>query len=145
MTKRPARRLVLKENHPTMIKLEKLWRLADELGLHIGFHGHRTSLEDNDRDPKLPMLFIEDIESDDGPQDFPPATEFRVVYDNPDYLSLVEKENADRRTREEEEKRQKEELKRQREEAEARRMADELEKKERVQLARLKAKYEATP
>lgn len=136
------RRKLLKDKHPTMQKLQKLMDLADELGLHLSFWGQRTVITDNERDTDLPPLYIEDIESHDGPQEFPPSLEFKIVYDNPDYIAH-EKAERDRLNRaQEERKRKEEEARRIAEKKEAERRAREVEDRERRELARLKEKYE---
>lgn len=71
----------LKDNHPTMIKLSKLFELAEDLNISISFTGHRAIVEDFDRPKDAPVLYLEDIESDSNDIGcFPPATEYKVVY-----------------------------------------------------------------
>lgn len=136
-----ARRLILKDNHPTMVKFNKLSDLAAELGISVSFCGHRTIVEDNERDNSLPTLYMEDIETNDSMGEFPPAIEFKLVYDNPAYLKQ-QKEECDnyRRTQEEAaaKKKKADELA---EEERKERAAKEKEKAEKKLLAELKAKY----
>ena len=76
-----AKQFKLKDNHPTMIKLNKLFELADELGISISFYGHRAVVNDIDRSNNDPILYLEDIEdTNNNMAEFPPATEFKVVY-----------------------------------------------------------------
>ena len=76
-----AKQFKLKDNHPTMIKLNKLFELADELGISISFYGHRAVVNDIDRSDDDPILYLEDIEdTNNNMAEFPPATEFKVVY-----------------------------------------------------------------
>ena len=76
-----AKQFKLKDNHPTMIKLNKLFELADELGVSISFYGHRAVVNDIDRSNNDPILYLEDIEdTNNNMAEFPPATEFKVVY-----------------------------------------------------------------
>jgi hypothetical protein len=84
-----ARRLILKDNHPTMVKLDKLFGLAEELGLSFSFHHYGTSVHDSERDSNLPELIMLDADhqQDEGVMDFPPTLEFKLVYDNPAYLA----------------------------------------------------------
>lgn len=88
-----ARRLRLKENHPTAIKLNQLFELADKLGISLEFsNSTRVLVSDSDRDENLPPLWLEDIEESDYDGSFPPTTEYKLVYDNPAYLAFKEKE-----------------------------------------------------
>lgn len=145
-----SRYLKLKDNHPTMIKLMKLWALADELGITISF-GSCVVLEDRDRDPALPHLLIEDVEdSGNPPKEFPFATEFKVTYDNPAHLAQQKKELEDKRSAEEAERKAKEETAKLRAEAKKledqekqKQLAKEKEKRERILLTELKSKYES--
>ncbi len=80
--------LRLKDNHPTIIKLNKLTDLAEKLGLCISFYNHRCLLEDRDRDKNLPSLYIEDIEGGfSNVNSFPNEMEYKVTYENPAYLA----------------------------------------------------------
>jgi hypothetical protein len=134
--------LRLKDNHPTMIKLMKLYDLADELKIQLSFHGQTMIVEDGDRDPNLPHLRLEDLESGDAPGEWPPGCEFKVIYENPAYLEEQAKEQEEyRKKRAEEEKARAEALARKRKEEEEKR-AKEIEESERFLLAKLKAKYE---
>lgn len=139
--KKIAKRLMLKDSHPTMVKVMKLWSLAEKLGLSISFHGQTTIVEDEGRDKNLPMLRLEDIETEEGPQEWPPTCEFKLVYDNPEYLAEQKRQLEARRAadsakaKEAENKRQAQEAKEVRERAAA------LEQREREQLTKLKLKY----
>jgi len=133
--------LKLKDNHPTMEKLSKLYELAEELGIHISFGSHRTVVQDNDRDSKLPPLFLEDMENGEAIQEWPPVFEYKVIYDNPAYLAQQKAEQDEREKAREIERSQREEKRKAQElaEKEARKRAEE--QRERAELARLKAKY----
>jgi hypothetical protein len=141
-TKKPSRLLVLKDNHPTMQKLDKVLALMDELGISIEFSNIRMIVKDRDRDRNLPFLEIQDIEyADQAVSCFPPTTEFRVIYDNPAYLEAERLENEERERKRQAEAKAKADL------AEEKRLATEAEadkRKERAEreaLAKLKAKY----
>lgn len=141
-----AKRLVLKDNHPTMIRFNKLCQVADELGLRISFHGQAMVLEDLHRE-NLPPLMIEDIEEDHTHTwcaDFPPGTEVKLVYDNPVYLEEKRKEQEERDRKYHEEQRLAQEKRLAAEEAERKRVERETEAQDRKLFAELKAKYEGT-
>lgn len=136
-----SRRLVLKDNHPTAEKLSKLCALADELGISISFYGQRAIVEDRERDDKLPPLYMEDIEDNGGVSDFPPCTEFKLVYDNPAYLAQQERELEERRAKDKAEREAAEAKAKAAEEARKAKQAKELESKELAELDRLQKKY----
>lgn len=96
--KKIARRLVLRENHTTAIKITKLCDLANELKISISFYNQRVIVEDEDRDKNLPTLYLEDIEEGQWFEDFPFQSEYKLVYDNPEYLAQqkAEQEELDR-------------------------------------------------
>lgn len=133
--------LKLKNNHPTMIKFNKLCDFAEELGLSLDLGGNFIILEDRDRDDNLPMLELHDLENDTCPS-IPPTMEFKIIYDNPEYLEY-EKKQSEIMDKERLEKNRLEKLK-QDEELRIRKEkeAKQIEDNERKQLAILKAKYE---
>lgn len=142
-SKKISPRLQLKDTHPTAIKIAKLCALAEELGISISFLHQRVIIQDKDRDGNLPPLFLEDIEDNHWFDSFPFETEYKLVYDNPEYLAQKKAEEAERlRLRQEELRAAKEkEERRFKEESEARAKA--LEARERQLLADLKEKYES--
>lgn len=77
------KRFKLKPEHPTYQKLQKIFDLAEDLGISIWFHPHGAIITDKDK--KFPgdlvLLDIEDTNVADGL--FPPTTEWMLVYDNP--------------------------------------------------------------
>ena len=85
--KKISKRLFLKDTHPTMVKINKLYDLAEELGISFHFESGCCLVLDNDRDSNLPDLLLEDIEENHHVNSFPVVTEFKVVYDNPAYLA----------------------------------------------------------
>jgi hypothetical protein len=139
--KKVFRYLKLKDNHPTMIKLYKLYDLAEELGIHISFGSHRTVVQDNDRDSNLPSLFLEELDGGETIQEWPPTFEFKVIYDNPEYLAREKSEYEERDKIRKAEEAKRETDRKAKEKAEAGARARENERKERAELARLKAKY----
>lgn len=141
MSKKPSQYLKLTDNHPTMVKLYKLYDLAEELGISISFSSHRSFVSDRDRDESLPPLIIEDTDNGEAIGEWPPCCEFKVYYDNPAYLAeqKAELEERNRLRQEEENKRESARKAKEKAEEEARMRA--LEQKERAELARLKAKY----
>lgn len=133
--------LKLKDNHPTMAKLAKLYDLAEELGISISFGSHRTVVQDRDRDDKLPPLFLEELDGGETIQEWPPTFEYKVIYDNPAYLAQQKAEQDEREKARDAERVMREEKRKAQElaEKEARKRAEE--QRERAELARLKAKY----
>lgn len=99
MDNKPVRYLRLKDNHPTLQKLDKIFALAEELGIRIDFSSHGPAqVYDNERDKSLPVLSLQDIESSDYPMDnFPPTLEFKVIYQNPAYLEACRIEEEERK------------------------------------------------
>ena len=133
--------LKLKDNHPTMVKLYKLYELAEDLGISISFGSHRTVVQDRDRDDKLPTLFLEELDGGETIQEWPPTFEYKVIYDNPAYLTQqkAEQDERDKVRKAEEAKREADRKAKEKAETDAR--ARENERKERAELARLKTKY----
>jgi hypothetical protein len=133
--------LRLKDNHPTMVKLMKLYDCAEELGIHLSFHGGACTVYDRDRDPKLPFITIEDVDNHEALQEWPPATEFLCRYENPAALAQREKEYAEylaERAAKQAKKEAEAKAARKLEEENALERQEALEKRE---LARLKTKY----
>jgi len=141
VAKKVSRSLRLTENNPTMQKLTKLCELADELGISITFHQGGVCVVDNDRDDSLPDLYLEDIEPGHHVNNFPPCTEYKLIYDNPEYLVQQSREYYERRAREAAADAEKAAKAKAKAKAKAARRAAELEVSERHVLATLKAKY----
>jgi hypothetical protein len=141
MSKEIPRTIELDENHPTMIKLNQLMDLADDLGLKLYLHGQSLVVQDNKSN--LPPLLIEDIEPNHYINVFPPNMEFRLIYDNPEYLAQRKRE-SEREQAEWEEKRRiaKEKAELARQQAEQLRLKQ-IEDSERATLRFLKSKYES--
>lgn len=135
-----AKKLRLKDDHPTMVKVYKLMELADDLGISFEFCG-QGGVVVHDYDCKLPTLILEDIEPDHWFQEFPFATEFKITCDNPAYLAQakIEEEKRLKVQREAlaEAQRKQEEARLEKEKQEALR----IERAEREELARLQTKY----
>ena len=67
----------LKEQHPAMIALEKLYNAAYELGITIEFMGPRTLVTFNGE-----VYDLHDIDQPSYPMNsFPPACEYKLIYD----------------------------------------------------------------
>lgn len=140
--KKVARRLRLKDNHPIMIKVMKIYDLMKELEISIEFYCHKMVVTDTSRDSTLPFISIEDVYNpNDSITEFPPTTDFQLVYDNPAYVEHERIRNEDaRKLREEAEAKRKQELKEKQEREKA--AAAARKKKEDLEtLARLKAQY----
>jgi hypothetical protein len=133
--------LRLTDNHPTSIKVAKLCDLADKLGISFAFSGQRVIVEDRDRDKKLPPLYLEDIEDHHWFEEFPFTTEYKLVYQNPEWLAKRKKEQEEYYAKKEEEARLVKEKLAAQAKAEAEKRARETEARERRMLADLKAKY----
>lgn len=140
--KKIPKRLQLKDTHPTAVKLSKLMDLADKLGISISFYHERVLIEDRDRSKELPPLYVEDIEEGHWFQGFPFETEYKLVYENPEYIAQQKKEKEeDDQRRAEAFRLTQEKLKKEAQEFLERRLK-ETELAERKQLAALKEKYE---
>jgi hypothetical protein len=140
--KKLAERLRLTDNNPTAVKLQKLFALADELGISLAYGQQTVRVFDNDRDSKLPTLFMEDIEDHHWFEEFPPTTEYKLVYDNPLFIEQRRKEYEERDRKREEEARLEREKRAAREKADVEKRAREQEARERKLLSDLKSKYE---
>lgn len=137
-----ARRLRLKENHPTAIKLNQLFELADKLGISLEFsNSTRVLVSDSDRDENLPPLWLEDIEDSDYGGNFPPTTEYKLVYNNPAYLSLQEKKEREELEERQEANRLKIEQAKAEEQARLAKIKEDKERQERELLRTLLSKY----
>ena len=142
--KSPAKRLRLKDNHPTAIKLIKLFDLANELGIRLSYQSQGgIRVEDKDRDSSLPPLYLEDIEDDHWFEEFPPSTEYKLVYENPDFLKQQALANLAYSAKIEEKKRIEKEAAEAKIKADREKRIQEQEAQERQQLAELKMKYES--
>lgn len=86
--KEPARYMRLKDGHPTMVKLNKLFQLADELGISISYSSSgAATIRDLDFVDGVAPLILSDIEHSEYPmEDFPCTLDFKVTYENPAYL-----------------------------------------------------------
>jgi len=79
--KEPAEYKRLTDKHPTMQKLQKLWELADELGIHIDFYGHRTVVTDDQYPDRIYDMI--DLDSPDAAiSEFPYAFEVALRFEN---------------------------------------------------------------
>lgn len=145
----PARYIRLLEAHPTMIKLSKLIALAEELGLSFTFFNGRAIIEDNQRDKNLPDMFIEDIENNmdgagcDHPmENFPPTTEFKVVYDSPKFLAYQKAENETRALKWKQEEAVKKTAQESAKQIKEKKQLEEKETQDRKLFEQLKSKFE---
>lgn len=98
MAKVPSRYMRLRENHPTMVKLEKLFAFADELGISIAFNSNGPAhLYDKDFVDGEAPLIISDIDSPGASMDsFPCTLDFKITYENPAYLVYLGEQERDR-------------------------------------------------
>lgn len=133
--------LRLKDNHPTMVKLMKLYDLAEELGISITFATHRVIIDDKERDASLPDLYLEDLEEGHDINTWPPSFEFKVITENPEYIAEQKKAWEERETQRKAEQARFEAERISAKKAEEERIAKETERAERKELVRLKEKY----
>lgn len=138
-----AHRLVLKDTHPTAIKIAKLCDLANELGISLSFYHQRVLVDDNDRDKNLPPLYLEDIEENHWVESFPFEMEYKLVYENPAYVAQQKQEQEERERAEYLALKISREKEEQKAKAEAEERAKALEARERRLLSELKDKYES--
>ncbi|KKN43556.1 hypothetical protein LCGC14_0702030 [marine sediment metagenome] len=142
MTDQIAERLRLRHTHPVSKKVDKLYDLADKLGISFHF-GNVMSIEVRDDDTEY---LIEDLEGPSGSQEanpgsFPPCLEWKITTENPKFVE------AERRLNEgyvkaEEERRAKVEAECKAVETERRKAeAERVKKSDLKELARLKRKY----
>jgi hypothetical protein len=148
VTKEPSMYVRLLDNHPTMIKLMKLYDLAVDLGITISFSNYSAVIADSSQ--TFPNMNIEDIDDGTPISEWPPSTEFKVLHINPKWQALQEKKEEERKLQEKEKLEQqqardaKNKSERAKKEAEVKRLrAIQVEKEERELLANLKKKYEA--
>lgn len=139
--KKVSQYLKLKDNHPTMVKLAKLYDLAEELGINVSFGSMRSFVNDRDRDSKLPPLIIEDVDNGEAIGEWPPSFEYKVYYENPEYIAQQEAERKERDAKRKQEEDEREVQRKAKEKAEKEARERAIEQKERAELARLKAKY----
>jgi hypothetical protein len=138
--------LRLKDNHPTMQKIEKLFAYMDELGLSLevippGYVGGPCSINDKER-PGITFVMSDLDNPNDAFNSFPPTFEYKVLYENPEWKTEREKQREESR-KAFEAKRKEEEKQRRKEEAERVKQENKrIEDYERKVLADLKAKYE---
>ena len=133
--------LKLKDNHPTMIKLAKLYDLAEELGIHIIFDHNATIVHDNQLAKDHPSLRLEDVDSCEHISEWPPTFEYKVIFQNPEHIAK-EKAIRDEWQKNREKELAEAEIKRKaKEKAEKAAEARELEIRERNELSRLKEKF----
>lgn len=147
MIQKPTKFLRLKDNHPTMVKLQELMTAAEKLGLWLEFGQGYCLLHDHDRPDAV--LHVYDLDHEFDPIDtFPPTLDFKVLMDNPAYQEWV-KQESERQDRElakamrlaEKKKKKLREVAELRAAEERAQAAIRLENAERAELARLKAKY----
>lgn len=121
-----------------MVKIDKLTAFAEELGISFTFDCGVCVV--NDRDAKLPKFFAEDLEGGEI-DSFPFLFDFKVIYDNPDYLEAERKKQEEARIKYAEEQKVKAEAKAKKLEEEKRKEEMKLREAELKLLEKLKEKY----
>lgn len=139
-----SKHLRLKENHQTMVKFNKLIDFAFNLGISVSYEPHCVIISDKDRDPKLPSLLLQDAEGDDySVSSFPPDMDFKIIYDNPEYLANYDKIQEEQRRAAEEERKAYLKKKDAEQKVALALLAKQKENAERMLLLELKQKYES--
>lgn len=133
--------LKLKDNHPTMVKLYKLYDLAEELGIGISFDRYQTVITDSARDSNLPPLLLQEIDGAESVKEWPPLFEYKVVFQNPEWLAKDDAEKEQRALARKNDFAKQEAERKAKEDAARLAKLQEQELKERAELARLKNKY----
>ena len=87
----PSRFLKLKDQHPSFLKLEKIFSLMDELNIGFTFNGNSINFVDTEQ-KRFDTFYIEDIEENHSVTSLPPSTEYKVLVDNPEYFEKQELE-----------------------------------------------------
>ena len=132
----------LKDNHPTMVKLQKLYDLAEELKIQISFSQSLSVVNDRDLPEDHPMFRLEDLDSGEAVEEWPPTFEYKIIYQNPAYITEETRLRKEREATAVAENKKKAEAQVARRKAEEEERKQETERKERAELARLKRKYE---
>lgn len=131
----------LKDNHPVMVKLMKFYDYAEKLGLNISFSHNGAVVEDKDwKGPQLVMFDIED-DFNGGVTEWPPATEFKVIYESPAYAAEQKRIAEEYHQKKEAENKQRNEAAKKVAETRAENERKVRELRDRTELARLKALY----
>jgi hypothetical protein len=138
---KPSKYFRIKENHPLSIKLDKVMGLMEELGIAISIYGQTLIVEDRDY-PSTRFTFVGVDDTSRDVNDFPPTLDYKVIYENPEWIKAWQAEL-------EENRKKLEKLRLEKEAAEAaekeRRRLEQIEWKKKcdlAELARLKAIYE---
>jgi hypothetical protein len=85
-----SRFLKLKENHPTLIKLEQIFSLMEELQISFDFSNVGMRVTDQSQE-RFTFFYMEDLEDDHSPMsNLPPTFEYKVLADNPKFLEEQE-------------------------------------------------------
>lgn len=135
----------LLDNHPTMVKLQKLFDLAMKLGITISFNGHDTIVEDIDGGISLPLMRLRGAESDSPVDTVPYDLEYKVVFESSEYIAEQKRlEEEHRLACLEQKKKEQEERERQITEANKKHQA-ELDFRDHKELIRLKKKFGELP
>lgn len=80
------KRLILKGDSLIHQQVEEVFALMDKYGLSFQFGDQTIIVRVAGRTADLPPIHLEDIETDDGPHELPPATEYHLVFENPEWL-----------------------------------------------------------
>ncbi len=138
----PIKRFLLKDEHPLMVKFRKVCDLMDELGIGIDVGRYSSSIHDTSKDAKVGEVMIEDIDHPDQCVSFfPPTFEYKLVYDNPEYIRYQKKKNEEYQAAQKAAEIAKKNLENEKRLAAEAEEAKRKEKREREALAELKRKY----
>jgi dGTP triphosphohydrolase len=137
MTNIPER-LRLKETHPLYQKVEKLFELADELGLSFQIYYNSVFVYQKDDSITYNM---EDIEDGQTINELPPRFEWKITCENPKYTKAVQEEQKAYEKVREEKKIAEEKARLAKEAEETRLMEEKIKRQELQQLKVLLNKY----
>lgn len=149
MEKKVSQYLRMSSTNPTMIKLEKLFALAEDLQIRLDFDHNQVIVLDGEADPSIDCIQMVPIEFNvndcysDVEMSFPPRTDYKLIYENPVYTKQkaieLEEWHAARDAQEKADC-----IAKEKEEADRLAKAKkELEDHEKALLASLKLKYES--
>lgn len=77
--------LKLKDTHPLSKKVNQVFCLMEDLGLIFNVYENEIVINDSTQD-KYSCFRLMDIEPNHYSEQIPPATEYKILVDNPEYL-----------------------------------------------------------
>ena len=90
MENKVSQYLRMSEKNSTVVKLEKLFALADELKIRLSCDNNHIIVDDEECDKSIEYIQLLPIEQRAGDYNeemsIPPRTEYKLVYENPAYI-----------------------------------------------------------